>query len=585
MTEDEYEPEDATIKKDNHTQSDGKPALDSQQQTQEAAPAVQERRSDTVESFASANSLPHQTCHQQSVPTKLDEPEKTADQEGHDADQARVVSSASHATDVSHQYSVSAETADGLQEAIEQIQTASPDRMATTDDAQPKSPSFDPDPEPSVVRNKNSTNFASFPPREPLTLKKILRDSALQTHSQGFDKRPTSVNGTTWGASISVGTDSAANLDDKLDFHKIRTENHLHDDPSLPKDAEDETITRLQGKTSTQRLHERITMLGKLSMARPSKSIPAAAPFSTKSLKHASKASGDAKDNDEPSAPAQDADDDWIEPMEMSKPANEKKEKDSESIDDQQPGPPSKPEMTSHPDLKAIRQSDDVTAESQASKWGADGPISASKAKFNSFLKSARGIFASSAAASASAKMEALPSGTSKENIEQSITTAVPEEQPRLSRIEVPKSSQPQSVRPTRHDRIEPAHAPDQVDGINQDLHPADQTEQAEERLNVGNEENKNRYEDEQAVAPVEEELHHPGPNMEDSSQSTVQQENTLQGGIHQSQSQGSKLGEARRPPKPKAETSKSRPAMVSIRVPSRTVSTTRSSNRSAANV
>ncbi|QIW97791.1 hypothetical protein AMS68_003309 [Peltaster fructicola] len=202
---------------------------------------------------------------------------------------------------------------------------------------------------------KSSFNFSSLPAREPLLAKKSL--GARQSHLDGQSQA--SLGGKTAQKSAEVAV------------------------PGEPH------------KSTTQLLHERITMLGQ---ARQAKTIP-------KSVHY-------------PELPSDSTSAAQPEPVEtLPPPPATSTSTASESVRPQSAyfDQPARP-LSAHNDQSArpiSMISLSTTAEhntpvgSPASKKQYDGPLSASKNRLMSVLKSARSIFASSASASAAAKLEA----------------------------------------------------------------------------------------------------------------------------------------------------------------------------------
>ena len=145
------------------------------------------------------------------------------------------------------------------QDAMEEDEshyTASPD--STVEGSSPPKP---------LVR-KSSLTFASLPAREPLATKKSIGSQARTSNADASKSaafnRSSYLGGFTGGKSLG----GSRNVDeDRMD---VDQENKVpeHDD-----DAE-EQARKLHNKSSTQRLHERINLLGKTQPARPTKSIP-----------------------------------------------------------------------------------------------------------------------------------------------------------------------------------------------------------------------------------------------------------------------------------------------------------------------
>jgi hypothetical protein len=164
-----------------------------------------------------------------------------------------------------------------------------------------------------IVR-KSSLNFASLPAREPITTKKSIGNRVSRT-SQLEQSRTSYYGRQTGGKSLGNGKqdDLQNEDDDEMDL----------DEPE-PKDP----MSRLHNKTSTQRLQDQISMLGKSqSNARPaSKSIPNTAavpqpsqpipPSAAKELgpKSPQRQSPQRKPFVAPGAFPEDEDDSWIGP-------------------------------------------------------------------------------------------------------------------------------------------------------------------------------------------------------------------------------------------------------------------------------
>jgi hypothetical protein len=130
-----------------------------------------------------------------------------------------------------------------------------------------RSPSEGSSPIRPIVR-KSSLNFASLPAREPITTKKSIGNRVSRTSQ--LDQTRTSYYGRqTGGKSLgnSKSEDAQGDNDDDMDIDEL--------DKVFPGELDSESkISRLHNKTSTQRLQDQISMLGKSqSNVRPSKSI------------------------------------------------------------------------------------------------------------------------------------------------------------------------------------------------------------------------------------------------------------------------------------------------------------------------
>lgn len=299
-----------------------------------------------------------------------------------------------------------------------------------------KSPSDASTPDKPLMR-KSSLTFAALPAREPLTAKRSIGPRASQLDT--FAGHRTSALGKSFGVIQQTNTQVAD-------------------------DAEE------HNKTSTQRLHDRITLLGQQKEARTSKSIPmpiSGQPGYPTLPSHDARLTEETASSQAPIAgdtqplEDEDEDDDWIAPIRPnSRPASgvdtqKLSEPQSDPIEEAQPpftGVPrsalrespskyfmghhkssstttlvspakvataaqhaqhSKTTSVSNPNFPPNGQASTPVASpisSPTKQKFADAPLSASKAKLYSVLKSAKGIFGSSAAASAQAKMDSLTS-------------------------------------------------------------------------------------------------------------------------------------------------------------------------------
>lgn len=302
---------------------------------------------------------------------------------------------------------------------------------------------------------KSSLTFSSLPAREPLAGKKSMGSRVSRTsHVDQYKARSSHFGRFTGGKSLG-GSQAVQSTQD--------------DEEMAGSEPEDDEDAKLHSKTSTQRLHERINMLAQSQELRTSKSI--SEPVSQElSYPHLPTESDDSTGEPvalpaPPKAPSpvpntldeDDDDDDWIAPITkkpppaLTRPAIRKSNSvdvmedvsgrdsigglDAEIQDGPQSGkatpvrlglghtksisvpnfesPAAKGVHSSH--KKAISISDPEILQDSESNTPVgsptrndDGPLSASKTKFFSVLKSAKSIFASSAGVSAQAKLEAL---------------------------------------------------------------------------------------------------------------------------------------------------------------------------------
>lgn len=349
-----------------------------------------------------------------------------------------------------------------------------------------RSPSQGSSPARPLVR-KSSLTFAALPAREPLTTKKSIgaRTSRISQLDQP-KTRGSFLGRFTGGKSIGgsrqpePGQEDEINGEMDVDMEK----------PALVREESDgdSKMAQLHNKSSTQRLHDRINMLGKVQPARPTKSIPAAVAVTGLSYPELP--------NPEPPNPEPQAelvrqtsffpsktvtapvsndedDDDWIQPPQVQPSASNRPQlpksisadvmediRGKQTIGGQDfghsrnvepaakfssplrhtgaPGTRNSGQWLSRavtithstspekavggPATKAVHdtvafgwdnstptaQSTTPLGSSPSSRRYVDGPLSASKSKLQSIMKTARGLFSSSAGVSAQAKMETL---------------------------------------------------------------------------------------------------------------------------------------------------------------------------------
>lgn len=342
-----------------------------------------------------------------------------------------------------------------------------------------RSPSQGSSPARPLVR-KSSLTFAALPAREPLTTKKSIGARTSRTsHLDQSKTRGSFLGRFTGGKSLGGSRQPEPDQDDEInDEMDVDMEK-----PALTREESDgdSKMARLHNKSSTQRLHDRINMLGKSQPARPTKSIPAAA--AVKGLSYPE------LPNQEPQAEVEqtsflplktvtapvsndDDDDDWIQPphvlsINSNRPQLPKSisadvmedirgkqtiggqdfdrsRNDEPATKQSSPLPYARAQVTrsSGQWLSRAATTSKSTSPPKAAKGAAtqalhgiaasgldsstptdqsttplgspssrryvDGPLSASKSKLQSIMKTARGLFSSSAGVSAQAKMETL---------------------------------------------------------------------------------------------------------------------------------------------------------------------------------
>ncbi|KAL8783825.1 MAG: hypothetical protein Q9213_004371 [Squamulea squamosa] len=289
---------------------------------------------------------------------------------------------------------------------------------------------------------KSSLTFATLPAREPLTTKKSIGARLSRTShvdaSKGVMGRGSFLGRITGGKSLGASrqpeVEPESHENDCMDLDASRR-------PSLEREEFDGEgkVTELHNKSSTQRLHDRINMLGKSQPTRPTKSNPSSATLVQPMYPDLPLDSA-LHDKNEHSLKGDEEDDDWIKPP-LTRSNNSPRPMLSKSISadvmenlcgkfnisdkefgknyhDSRPSPRrhslprdsecGSPNTTnpSHPPQPDQPVQSTTPTGTPASMRCADGPLSASKSKLQSIMKTARGLFTSSAGASAQAKME-----------------------------------------------------------------------------------------------------------------------------------------------------------------------------------
>lgn len=534
-------------------------------------------RSDTFESFVSAREDPRsKTVSGEHLGTNGYE---SPNGEEHAAIDSQIEGGGSaKIVQPSAQYSVSAKAAAGLEDPLQGVEEkASFCQKELADNDQHSSQRFSS--EETILGKKNS--FAALPAREPFAAKRST--GARGSQSTAYEASGRANTGTKYGpTSTGPGVESEDSEDDGTPLAQ----------PTKAKRG----VLKIHSKTSTQQLHEKFSMLGKINPARVSKSIASINPV----LQPSSQIEPHDLNFEAPSSrrmTGEEKEDDWISPVrdESSMLARGRSTRASEGtrsrsreqqtelqifssqhahVNDTFPQGTAKSLLNSfnsiYPNPKKSENESTTPAGSPQSHWKIDGPLSASKAKFDSFLKSARGMFASSAAASAQAKLEVLSPSASrnKKVVEQAAVEDVVQNNPALLHdVFVPQATESAETLVSRlsPDRKEEISGPQ----ASQDcVHEQVQETREAERLFSAIDKH-----DPNPVDPTDtatEERSTP-PKNEASSESTREPLPSKQKA--QSSSAHTKFGEVRRPAKiTKTDLSNSKPAAMSIRVGSQKV-------------
>ena len=486
------------------------------------------------------------------------------------------------------------------------------------------SPSDGSTPERPPIR-KSSLTFASLPAREPL-MKKSLGGTRMSRTSHIDIAKPNNAGGSgylgrqTGGhRTTQAALDEGATQGDKMD---------LDDDLREGTDA-DTRASKLHNKSSTQRLHEKISMLGKLQPSRPTKSIPSVSGLSsaqvsypelppvskTETRPEAANRRSQNTPAPEPEPMATD-DEDWIKPLNTPQRPNLAKSQTMEEAtrtetkqisnkDDaavarhQDTGDQmakanekdKKPKSTTpihspqqRPGHQKSASASVIAAEASTTPVGSpdtqNAPLSASKWRLQSIMKSAKGLFSNTDSVSAAAKVEASSADEPREQPEDRATSHSVEDRPSSQPAQTPPPTK-QEGRRTRsstereekrrqqetedREREEKEQEEQEEKAREQEKQKAIQHKAAQEKASLEREERTASVTTAAAPSPkkIPQPQKHaskePEPSHETSSKSAIPPPSTSQ----QQQKQPE-----RRPVKPTREpTQKPRPQPVSIRV------------------
>ncbi|KAL4892773.1 hypothetical protein BDV59DRAFT_179727 [Aspergillus ambiguus] len=316
------------------------------------------------------------------------------------------------------------------------------------------SPSDGSTPERPPIR-KSSLTFASLPAREPLTKKSLGGPRTSRTSHVDLAKINAGVSGylgrqTGAHRTTQVAFDETATQADRMDIDQSKEQ---------PRESDtDSRVSKLHNKSSTQRLHEKISMLGKLQPSRPTKSIPSVSGLSSQvtypelpaAKSDAKRESLSRKSRETPGPETSKAteNDDWIKPLESPYRTNiSKSQTDLEKRTGQETGSNSEgdvaalnrdqktnedpvrpnsrhaleslrgksstpvlssPYRSGHQKAQSVPQIDSyISTTPVGSPQRQDEPLSASKSRLQSIVDSAKGLFTNSGESSAAARLEA----------------------------------------------------------------------------------------------------------------------------------------------------------------------------------
>ena len=173
---------------------------------------------------------------------------------------------------------------------------------------------------------KSSLTFASLPAREPLATKKSIGHQARTSNADA--SKNAAFNRSSYMGRFTGGKSLGGSRNAEEDRMVVDED----DDASVEDEVGEEHTKKLHNKSSTQRLHERINLLGKTQPARPTKSIPSVSaqqPAYPELREESHVAPSEVKsvtgNSDERAVSAQpDEEDDWIMPSAPKAPQEER---------------------------------------------------------------------------------------------------------------------------------------------------------------------------------------------------------------------------------------------------------------------
>lgn len=271
---------------------------------------------------------------------------------------------------------------------------------------------------------KSSLNFASLPAREPL--KRLSRTSHIDLPKLNNTGRPSLLGKQPGGQRVT----QTAVEDDMADAGTKDLDDEKESEETMDMDR----VSKEHTKKSTQSLHERISMLGKLQPSRPKKSIASIAGLSAGQVPYPDLPAAKPETKLEPSSqkeratPAQVSNemdvDDWIRPLSSPQRLDLTRSKTADVMEklfdvdqptskpvgmnarEQQSSEPERPKSSysifssprPHGHQKTASVSN-IASEASTTPTGSprrfDGPLSASKMRLQSIMKSAKGLFTS----------------------------------------------------------------------------------------------------------------------------------------------------------------------------------------------
>ncbi|KAJ5905032.1 uncharacterized protein N7473_001948 [Penicillium subrubescens] len=288
------------------------------------------------------------------------------------------------------------------------------------------SPSDGSTPQRRFPMRKSSLNFASLPAREPLKGSRRSRTSHIDLSKLNPTGRPSLLGKHSAGHRV-----TQAVVDDEMADAGSKD---LDDEKEAEEIMDVDQVSKLHNQKSTQSLHERISMLGKLQPSRPKKSIAAMAGPSAGQIPYPELPAAKPETKLEPLAQTERATslqnsdeievDDWIRPLSSPQRLDLAKSKTTDVMEklfdvsqspsksvgttavEQQSTEPERPKSSysifssprPHGHHKTASVSN-IASEASTTPTGSprrfEGPLSASKMRLQSIMKSAKGLFTS----------------------------------------------------------------------------------------------------------------------------------------------------------------------------------------------
>ncbi|KAF3389252.1 hypothetical protein F1880_004501 [Penicillium rolfsii] len=288
------------------------------------------------------------------------------------------------------------------------------------------SPSDGSTPQRKFPMRKSSLNFASLPAREPLKGSRRSRTSHIDLSKLNPPGRPSLLGKHSGGHKV-----TQAAVDDEMTDAETKDQD---EEKQLEETMDLDQVSKLHNQKSTQSLHERISMLGKLQPSRPKKSIAAMAGPSAGQIPYPELPATKPETKLEPPAQTERAAiahysdeaevDEWIRPLSSPQRLDLTKSKTTDVMEklfdvsqspsksvgttalEQQSTEPERPKSSysifssprPHGHHKTASVSN-IASEASTTPIGSprrfDGPLSASKMRLQSIMKSAKGLFTS----------------------------------------------------------------------------------------------------------------------------------------------------------------------------------------------